>query len=265
MRNNKKKWFYLLLVLLLAITSCKTQKIVKTQQPEKETKRSGLAFNTFHASKATFTLARQQKSINVNGSMRIKKDSIIIFSFQPFLGMEVARVGITQNSFTLVDRMNRRYCTIDFATLKKQLGIDVNYQIFQSIFTNSLFIYNNPNPVSISDFKEVKVGDLSLLQASEGGVNQEFNINEIQQPLSGMLFLDDEPYSIRWNYMLFNALENGYFFPHLIKITASSGKDQNQIDVTYNKIELDKNLNFQFSVPSSYTEVTWEELVQMLR
>jgi hypothetical protein len=218
-------------------------------------------YTTFNVPKATFTF----NATNVNGSIRIRKDSIIILSFQPFLGMEVARAGITQNSFTLIDRINKRYFTTSFDSLKAQTGVNLNYNIFQSIFTNSLFIFDNPGQVSASDFKEVQVGDLSLLQINKGKVNHEFNVNEKKQVLSGRLFTNENNYSVGWNYFHFMSQENKRTFPHLVKIILSSENGQTQLDIAYNKVELDKNLNFQFSIPFSYTQVSLEELLKILQ
>ena len=260
--------------------SCKTQKELKTgkqtqkqTETQKQTQTKGsiqnvLEYSTLNISKATFTLAQKQSSFSTNGSIRIKKDSIIIISFQPLLGIEAVRACLTQNTFTLVDRINRRYFSSDFAFLKKQLGVEINYNIFQSILTNSLFVYDNPDAalaaaLLATAFKEVRMGDLLLLQAGKKGINQEFTVGDKQQVQSGRLF--DESYSLEWNYLRFSPLENGHVFPHLVKITVPDGKKRNQLDILYNKIEVNKNINFQFSVPSAYTKVSWDELLKILQ
>jgi len=266
MWKNKINWIYYFLFFLLITVSCKTQKIQKTTEKElKESSYSELEYTTLNIPKATFTFAQQQNSMSVNGSIRILKDSIMIISFQPFLGIEVGRAAITQQSLTIIDRINKRYFEAGFDSLRAETGVNINYHIFQSIFTNSLFIYDNPGQALISAFEEVPVGDLSLLQRSKGGVIQEFNVDPEKRVLYGRMFASDEPYSIGWNYLNFMSLESGYFFPHLVKITLSDGKSRFQLDVAYNKVELNKNLNFQFSVPSSYTQVTLEELLKMLQ
>jgi hypothetical protein len=231
-----------------------------------ESNRNELAYNNLNISKVVFTLNYQQNALKVNGSIRIQRDSIIILSLQPFLGMEVGRVAVTQEKITVIDRINKQYCSVDFSSINENLGIDANYNMFQAILTNSLFIFDNPKPVNTSSFKEVSVGDLSLLQISRKGINQEFNINDKKQVVSGRLFADKQPYSIRWTYSNFVALDNGYVFPHTIKVNLSEGnKRQHEMDMVYNKVELNKNFNFQFSVPSSYREVTWEQLMNTLQ
>jgi len=263
MWKSKINWVYYFSIFLLLTVSCKTQKQQKTTG--KELSQYELEYTTLNIPKATFTFVQKQNAMNVNGSIRIKKDSIIIISFQPFLGVEVGRASITQQSLTIVDRINKRYFKADFDTFGKETGVNLNYHIFQSIFTNALFVYDKPGQVQISAFEEVRVGDLSLLQRNKGGVIQEFNINEDKRVLSGRVFADNEPYTIGWNYLNFNSLETGYFFPHLVKINLSDGNKPFQLDVAYNKVELNKNLNFQSSVPDSYTQVTLEELLKMLQ
>jgi len=260
----KTNWIFYFLCFLMLAVSCKTKKVQKTTK-DGDLFRNELAYTSFNVPKATFTLVQKQNPVNVNGSVRIRKDSIIILSFQPFLGVEVARAGITRSSFTLVDRVNKRYFTTDFEALKAQTGLNINYNIFQSILTNSMFIFDTPGQVPASAFKEVRIGELSLMQLNRGGVNQEFNVDDKKRILAGRLFVNNEPYSIGWNYMNFMSMESGYFFPHLIKMTMSDGENQHQIDIAYSKVEVDKKLNFQFSVPSSYTQVTLEELLKILQ
>jgi hypothetical protein len=263
MLKNKKNRIYFLLVILL-FTSCKIkQRSIKNDNIPFQ---SGLAYTNMSASKVMFTLNQQQNAITVNGSIRILRDSIIILSFQPFFGIEVARIAITQNEITAIDRINKQFCSVNFSSVKEQFGIDANYNMFQSIFTNSLFIFDNPKPADIALFDKVNVGELSLLQVSKKGINQEFNVDEKGKILGGRAFLDNNPYSVSWNYSNFNTLENDYSFPYNIKITVSEGNGKQQgVDLLYNKIELNKNLNFQFSIPSSYKEVRWEELMNMLQ
>jgi len=265
MWKSKTNWIYYFSIFLLITLSCKTQK--KVQRTVIESSASELLYTTFNVPRATFTFVQGGNSVNVNGSVRIHKDSIIILSLQaPLLGVEVGRVGITQHSLTLIDRINRQYFELNFDSLRNEHGINLNYNIFQSIFTNSLFIYDNPNEVLISDFKEVRIENFLLLQTNRGGVNQEFNVNEDKRILSGRIFAnDDEPFSIEWSYMRFESLQDGYNFPHLVKMTISDGDRRFQMDIAYNKVELDKKLNFAFSIPSSYKEVSLDDLLKMLQ
>ncbi len=61
------------------------------------------------------------------------------------------------------------------------------------------------------------------------------------------------------------SLENGYFFPHTVKIAMSDGNNRFGLDLAYSKVELNKNINFQFSVPSSYSRVSLEELLKIFQ
>ena len=263
MWKNKVKRIFYFAILLLSVVSCKTKNIQKTAIGG-ELYQNELEYNTFNVPKATFTLAQKQNSVNVNGSIRICKDSIIVLSFQ-FLGMEVARAGITRQSLALVDRVNKRYFEADFDSLRVQTGLNINYNIFQSILTNSLFIYDKPGQVPLSAFEEARIGDVLLLFVDSGGVSHEFNVDEKKRVLSGRLLADGGSYFIGWNCQNFMPLENGYLFPHLVKTIVPDGNGQNRMNIAYNKIELNKKLNFQFSIPASYTKVTLEELLKILQ
>ena len=250
------------MVLALCMSACKSKKELTTTE---KSEFSTLEYNTFSSSKATFTIVQNQNSFNVNGSIRIRKDSLIMISIQPFLGMEVARATITQDNFTILDRIHKKYFTASFANLNKDMGIEINYNTFQSILTNGLFLYDQSDAPRLSDFKEAKIMDLTMLQYSKNKILQEFTVDSEYRVQSASLFADGEPYSLRWSYSKFNALENGYFFPHQINFSMNDGTKNNQLDIEYKKIEINKDLNFDFTVPSSYKAVTLNELMDMLK
>ena len=259
-----RRFIYILVSLAFALSfhACKSSQGIKTESVS--SKFCPIEYTTFNVSKMTLSIVGKGNSFSVNGSLRIRKDSAIMISVQPFLGMEVARVFITQDSIMLIDRMHKRYFKSGFNEVVKKSDIGLNYNVFQAIFTESLFAYDNPQ-APLSDFKEGKVGDLTMLQYSKEGVMQEFIVNDEYRVQQASIMSEKTSYTLHWSYAKFNALENGSFFPHQIKFQASDGKNPKNLDVDYKKVELDKKLVFDSSVPSSYEKVSLEDILSMLQ
>ncbi|HOU67291.1 MAG TPA: DUF4292 domain-containing protein [Paludibacteraceae bacterium] len=257
---NKLKTIVALVILTLGLFGCKSKKDLDESE---RSDFSSLEYKTFSSSKATFNIVQGQSSFKVNGSIRIRKDSMIMISVQPFLGMEVARAILTNDNLVILDRFHKKYFTSTFEEMSNMIGIEVNYHIFQSILTNELFVYDKKAP-KLSDFKEAKVMELTMLQYNKGKIVQEFTVDSKYRVQSASIMADGQSYSLRWNYSKFNALENGYFFPHQTGFSLNDGNHTNQLDIEYKKIDINKELNFDGTIPSSYTAVTFDELMNMM-
>ena len=250
------------LAFALSFHACKSSKDHKTKAVSSQF--CPIEYTTFSVSKMTLSIAGRGNSFSVNGSLRIRKDSAIMVSIQPFLGMEVGRVFVTQDSLMVIDRIHKRYFKSGFDEVVKKSDVGLNYNVFQAIFTESLFAYDNPQAPQ-SDFKEGKVGDLIMLQYSKDGVMQEFIVNNEYRVQQASVMSDKTSHTLHWSYSKFNALENGFIFPHQIKFQTSDGKSPKNLDIDYKKVELDKKLVFDSSVPSSYEKVSMEDLLSMLQ
>lgn len=259
MLNRRIIHIIALLAFVLSFHACKSK---QGGEATKNSVTTTIDYQTFNVPKLALTLGGGNSSISVNGSLRIRKDSAIMISVQPFLGMEVARAFITQDSLIVIDRMHKRYFKAAFEEVGKKSDVMLNYNIFQAIFTEALFTFDNQKS-KLTDFTEAKVGDLTMLQYAKGGILQEFVVNSEYRVQQASVMAEKTPYSLHWSYSKFNAMENGTIFPHLIKFQASDGKSPKNLDIEYKKVELNKALLFDSSVPSNYQKVTIEELLSM--
>lgn len=257
--------FIALLCVMLAIPSCKSHKKITDTTDQTTIPGSPLKYNIFNATKVVFTFVQNGSAMDVSGNIKIKKDSIVILSMQPFLGLEVARVVVTADEFLVIDRFNKRYSQIRMADVRQQLGMDINFGILQSMLTNSLFIIDKEGQAKVSDFKEANIGTLKLLQRTSGKVIQEFSVDSAYTVSSASIFADGEPYSLKWSYSSFSEIANNVRFPMQIKLTANNGSRTQQFDIKYGKIEIDKSTNFESNIPAGYKKVTVEELLGALK
>lgn len=70
-------------------------------------------------------------------------------------------------------------------------------------------------------------------------------------------------YSMRWNYSDF-AVYNNVNFPKRFALKIAGPDFHRQINVQYKEVELDRDRSFEFKVPSSYKQVSLEDLLKEL-
>lgn len=112
-------------------------------------------FNTLSARmKLDFTGMQQQFSSKVQLKM-IYNDRLQL-SLQPFLGIEMFRIEMTNDSIKVLDRMNKRYVADNYESLKNELDVEFNFQNLQALFANQLFVPGERR-VSAKDFRRFRM------------------------------------------------------------------------------------------------------------
>lgn len=200
-------------------------------------------------------------SFNIN--LRLQTDSIIWISISPLLGIEVARVMITQDSVKFMDRLNNRYSVSDFDFLTKLLKVNVDFDILQGILTGNLFAYkkNKFNSVYVED----KYYILSTL--SKRKLQRSMEDIDPNKPIVQDLYVDGSTYRItrlnvedqRVKKSLLTDYEDhrvteGGLFPFKSKTVIKADKTA-KIEIEYNKLVINSELEFPFNIPNGYEQI----------
>lgn len=85
-----------------------------------------------------FTWNNSKQSFQMHA--RIQHDSIIWVSLR-MMGIEGMRLMITTDSIFMVDRINNSWYGLSYEELNNSLDLDVNFNVLQSVLTNSFFFY----------------------------------------------------------------------------------------------------------------------------
>ena len=257
-----------MVVAALLLPGCGTKKQTPAKGGEKKVERTKddvSGFRTLSMDKTTFTILNASgHQTSLNGSIRIARDSIIICSIMPFPGvkMEFARLAINKQGITVMDRINKKYFSMTFAEAQKVYGMAMNYNTFESIFTNRVFIYKFAYVPLISDFEVSNVGGQTMLTYVDKRISQEFYF-DAARVLQGGMIASGQQYSMRWNYSDF-AVYNNVNFPKRMTLKIAGPDFHRQATIQYKEVELDRDRNFEFNVPSSYQKVTLDELLSPL-
>ena len=266
-------------VLLLAMTTffiagvgCKTSQktvspVVKAEDKSAPDLQQLISDSSFKArtisAKASVNavIGEEENSFNIN--LRIYSDSVIWISISPLLGIEVARVMVTKDTVQYMDRLNKKYSKSGFDNLNELLQINVDFEILQGILTGNLFAYkkNKFNSVYVED----KYYILSTL--SKRQLKRSLEEVDIDKPIVQDLWVDAGTYritklnvedqrlnkSLLTDYEDFRVTEGGRF-PFKSKTSISAGKAL-RINIDYQKLTLNTDIEFPFNIPQGYEKV----------
>lgn len=265
----------LLFLLLIGMYACKSKERIVQAESELEHKGNSdlfkdilykeLKFTTF-SSKLNMTISTGTKTISSRGNLRIINNEAIQISVQPLFGIEMFRLYVEPDYLIVLDRMNKRYVKESFEDIKDKSPIGFNFYSLQSLFTNSLFIPEQ-STVSSNDFRQFRYSETSdnyYLSASDkkSNIDYSFSVNGNDQITSTQLFLPKKDYSLQWNYDQFTLMKN-IFFPHEMKVVASTQKRKLNTSFSLSDINLDTSMNLETSIPDSYTKMEFSEVLKM--
>ena len=280
MRNIAKIVF--LLILINISFSCKTVFIPTDKDTSKEAEaiinqslQQNLQYDFINL-RFSAKLFNEDNSDSFKGNLRIQKDSLIWLSVRSF-NIEGARIVLTNDSIKMINRPNKSYFVGELNFVKQLFNLDFDYQMFQSLITNSLFFYPNNHQYNISEF--IKCEDkeyhcvkrrAEIVKTTKSAVGVDYNeVIPIIQTLKiypkiyriAELVLENpnenQKITINYNKMI---KHNERYFPSEINIVITGEKFNMNVSLNIDNINFDKeSLNFPFSIPSKYEPIKLEK------
>lgn len=264
-----------ILIGLLAstVTSCRTQKKVLKE----DIKEYGFSFlynqllenqMKFDYLNAKFTLVYEQdkNKTNLKGQLRIKSDSLIWLSFTPALGIEAARVLLTNDSIKFMNRLNKSYFAGKYGLVDSVLHTTIDYALLQS-----MLIGNDLAQYDVKKYRaSVDNGLYRMTIRERSKIKRYIRKGEIDtRVLVQQIWLDPETFRIARIDVKEQGEEDNkklrvYYsdyitvgdqlFPSKVRIEVVSNKSI-FIDVTFNKVSINEPLRFPFKIPSKYDNI----------
>lgn len=210
------------------------------------------------------------KTRSFSGTIKIKKDSIIWVSISPALGIEIARVVMTNDSVKMMNKIDKTYFLGDYDYLTEIFDVDLDYRILQAILTNELFTY--PNSEDIDDPKHsfdtdidsiyymlrtFKKRELKKNIKNRRGRDEDFIAQKILVIAEFFKIKDVSIHEFASNREL-NITYDDYIiyeettFPEKLGIHASTEKGEFKLDLKFTKIMENDNSKFPFRIPEKY-------------
>ena len=246
------KHILLCLAVVFLLAGCKRETAPTTASATTETigtvEVNNLDFNYF-SSKGQITVNDKNQNLSSGVSIRIKKDSVIWVSVQPGLGIEAARLMLTQDSVYLMNRLQKEYVATDYSFLRNKLQVDVNYDIMQSI------LLGNYQPQGTE--KAMDEGNLQHVQQMRQNLLFDYFIGRLNSKLQQLNVQDrNTGNTITVKYDDFQNIGQEPF-AHTLAAQALQKGEVSDFKINYSREAVsDEALSFPFSVPSDYARPT---------
>ncbi len=270
---NKKTIFFLLLITgSLLISSCKSTRSV-LKKPLKEYGFDYL-YNKmidsqvdFDYLSAKFNVVYYQgkKKTDLKGQFRVKKDSLIWITLSPALGIEAARISLSNDSVKFMNRLNKTYFSGEYSFIDSILNTTLDYSIMEA-----MILGNDLTQYDVSKFKSSIDGGLYRITIQERRkIKKHLKGGEVSSKvLVQNIWLDPENFKIKKvvlkelgddnkrlqiTYEQYHDI-NGTLFPEImhIKISASTSIE---INLKFGKTVVNAPMRFPFNIPKKYEKL----------
>ncbi len=256
------------ILLIFFLASCSTvrrtiREPLKEQGPEylfSNLKSNELKYTKFSA-RFTTSFTQQKNETSFSGQIRIQKDSLIWISISPVLGIEMARLLITNDSIKYMNRIDNYYFVSDFNYINSLINSTLDFDMLQAFLTgNDFSFYEN------SSFKAgIDNQEYSLLTTNRRKLKKYVRNNQLINIPIQHIWLSPETFKIsrvlvRETQQGGRKLEGKYEYmntgnqlvPEKLSFDLETSENKNQIDVRYSKVTLNDSIAFPFRIPSKY-------------
>lgn len=277
-----KDFLLVCLISLFLLSSCRTLRPIKPPITHPETINQRLDFKTPKAlsnylkenefkydwltSKFSADVTTEDNKQSFNVSVRAKKDSAMWLSVS-VLGIEGARMLITQDSVRFMDKLNNKYFVGDYQYLSKLLNIDVDFETMQSVLIgNSREFYDEDEKLKsgkdstfylLTTIKKRKLKK-ALKENTDNVANKELAQRIWLHPLTFKVYqivINDFPNDRTFtaNYSNFQVIDSSYF-PFKANFVIQAQK-KIILDIEYSKVVHDKAQTMPFNIPAKYERI----------
>lgn len=205
---------------------------------------TALAFETLQW-RGQAVLERGGKRQKISVSTRLKQDEGIWINGSVIVPL--ARVFITPKQLQGYEKINRQYAQIDFRTLKKMLGVPVDYQVLENVLT--------AKPVDSRAFKRAKLSftkDAYVFGLRKRGVEVQF-VFDAEFRLTEQRLKEGKT-TISVIYDTYKKI-NGQWFPEQLSATLFGENGATTLTLSTRQAQLNGNINMPFAIPEGYKSI----------
>lgn len=190
-------------------------------------------------------------SIGLRGNIIIRKDSVIWMNLTK-LGFEVARVLITPDSITALNRLEKTYIKEGLDFFNKKYKVEANYLTLEQILSgNMLWLKDADLKISNDTMHYTLTQETSRLSLKQ----------KVLYPIYKPTFMQlKQKYGERHLKVDFDKImpSSAGDFPYLrnIEINDNSNNSSIAIEVEFGELIFDEFKKIKFDIPSRYTRVS---------
>lgn len=268
---SKKLGFIAAFLLFTIMMGCAGKRHV-IKEPLKEAKsvylleelaKKELQFDWFSA-KFSIDYIYDKKLTEFKGQIRIHKDSVIWISFSPALGIEMARIKITNDSVFYMNRINKTYIKGDYRFISEFLKTNIDFDILQSIIIGNDFQFYEKSKFRASVInQEYKLTTTERYKLKKFVKQDETFAKAFYQDI----WLSPETFKITRVTLKEIANDNkldayysdfrdyeGQLFPYDIEYEITAN-EKITVKVKYSRIRINEPFTCPFTIPSKYERI----------
>lgn len=259
----------LLLLVTLLLTGCKSSSVISKESPLSSAAYvQNLATKNIPSqvisAKTDVELMLGSKQVQVNGSLKMKRDELVQLSFT-FLGFEVGRIEFSPTEVLLVDRANKRYVRAKYSDVGALNEAKLNFYTLQSLFWNELFVPGTTDVAAhYGDFGVKCEGGETIFTLTETPlVNYEFRTETAPGQLTRTSISPKKGNGcVYCAYDNFTNVDNTTF-PQLISF-GFSGRDNLGMTLALSRIDAQAAAPSPTTLSSRYTPIAAKDLLSMI-
>lgn len=267
----KNKLYGVLVIFLIIFSACKTVKTISKPPLEKKAnpvlqviadlQKNQPEFRTANVNKLAMELEMGERKVNVSATCKIRRDSALYLSIQPFLGVEMFKAEFTRDSIKVFDKMNRRYYAADYLYFSSRFGVDVNFHSLQSLLTARFFCVGQDNIAADSCILGSPDKLTKTLNFETGKMTQTTTLSVQNLIQSVLLKSKKNDYQLYTSYSDYQ-LQNGVNFPQKITLNISSPKTRAVCNFEILRAEFNTDIRFNPTSPERFTRAELDQLLK---
>jgi len=273
MWRNKVELLFVAIIIFLA--SCKTTETLPKGSVSNITDArlrnqlidNELEFKKLYLKKVQFNFNDGSLKRSFKGSFVIEKDSQIVVSIFPLMGIELVRVRLTPKDVIIIDKHNKVVISTNYEYFNRRYGLSLNYYAVQAILTNSVFLY----PVEVDNYEGLKkykhyIGkDYYSFKSLKDNRFDRFVGRGKDDVIQHEIYIYPDMYrtfkvnikdlvknqSIKIDYSNFKNY-GSYLFPEEINFVATQEENTFEVGLKINYLEINDGGSLYFKIPSAY-------------
>lgn len=204
------------------------------------------------------------EGLNSSFELRMIRNEAIQLSLRPLLGIEVARLIITQEKLYLYDKMSKRCSTAEIASLQEKLPFPLTLNNIQSILLGKPFILGSEDITAdnLSDF-DIDIASPQWMmtpKATSDRIAYTFDMENTQlnQIIGGQI---GGTQRFECRYSDYDVVAE-HIIPTVLKAVAKSGAKSYSADIYYNAITFNTPTSIDSNALRNYSEADLMDLVK---
>jgi hypothetical protein len=277
-RKNKSFYFYLFVGMLFLLGGCKTSRpagpvtlakmgkeerieSLQYQSPQYNTLLSSLKFNLKPGLK--------KNAMSANAQLKIIKDKAIQLSVRiPVLGTEIARMTITPEQITIIDRSNKRYVSESMETFQRIISFDFDFYSLQALFTNQLFIAGK-SALAKEDYPAFQWTEseflVTLNHTDRQGIRYDFTSDFSNRVIRTEMYKNKSETNMQWAYRDFLPASDNRLFPMKMSMELAVPDDLITLNLAFNHVNIDADFEIDTAIPNKYQPVGIEQIIRLIQ